>query len=81
MAGSSDWTNAAIQRAISTTAENFGLNMGKLAQPLRVAITGGTVSPSIDDTVRLLGREKTLTRLDRAVEFIKQRLDTDGPVT
>ena len=74
LAGSSDWTNAAIQRAISTTAENFGLNMGKLAQPLRVAITGGTVSPSIDDTVRLLGREKTLTRLDRAVEFIKQRL-------
>ena len=74
LAGSSDWTTAAIQRAISTTAENFGLNMGKLAQPLRVAITGGTVSPSIDDTVCLLGRIKTLARLDRAVEFIKQRL-------
>ncbi|MBF8268491.1 MAG: glutamyl-tRNA synthetase, partial [Gammaproteobacteria bacterium] len=69
----SDWTKAAIQSAITTTAGKFDLNMGKLAQPLRVAITGGSVSPSIDDTVRLMGREKTLARLNRAVEYIMQR--------
>ncbi|MBF8270291.1 MAG: glutamyl- and glutaminyl-tRNA synthetase, partial [Gammaproteobacteria bacterium] len=64
-AGSNEWTKAAIHSEITTTAEKFDLSMGKLAQPLRVAITGSTISPSIDDTARLLGREKTLARLDR----------------
>ena len=71
--GSSEWNNAFIHGAITDTAGNFGLSLGKLAQPLRVAITGSSVSPSIDATVRLMGKEKTLVRLARAVEFIRQR--------
>jgi len=42
--------------------------MGKVAQPLRVAVSGGPVSPPIDVTVALLGKDKTLERLDRALE-------------
>ena len=47
--------------------------MGKLAQPLRVAVTGAGVSPSIDDTLRLLGQEKSLARLRKGIEFIENR--------
>ena len=71
--GINDWSNGAIHQAIDETAQASGLNMGKIAQPLRVAVTGGAVSPSIDDTLRLLGKEKTLARLDRALEYIRNR--------
>ena len=73
LAGSGEWSKAAIHDIIDSTARDYGLNLGKLAQPLRVAVTGGSVSPSIDDTVCLLGRENTLMRLDRAVAYIRQR--------
>lgn len=69
----SDWTNESIHGVINDTAATFDLNLGKIAQPLRVAVTGTSVSPSIDDTVRLVGRESTLARLDRALDFIRQR--------
>jgi len=41
--------------------------MGKVAQPLRVAVTGGTISPSIGETLLLLGRDRTLRRIDRCL--------------
>jgi glutamyl-tRNA synthetase len=41
--------------------------MGKIAQPIRVAVTGSTISPAIVDTLMLLGREKTLARIDRCL--------------
>ena len=43
-----------------------GVGLGKVAQPIRVAVSGGTVSPPIDVTLEILGRETTLARLDRA---------------
>jgi glutamyl-tRNA synthetase len=43
--------------------------MGKVAQPLRVAVSGGPVSPPIDVTVALLGRQRTLARLEAAIAF------------
>ena len=46
-------------------AKEKSLGLGKVAQPLRVAVTGGTVSPPIDQTLALLGRERTLARLAR----------------
>ncbi len=49
--------------------------MGKLGQPIRVAITGGSVSPPIDVTVALVGRERTLARLDKAIELIRARAE------
>ena len=60
-----DWNDSAIHDIIIQTAEEFGLKLGKLAQPLRIAVTGGTVSPSIDCTLRLIGKDKVLNRLAR----------------
>lgn len=61
------WNAAEIHAIIAQTVENFGIGMGKLAQPLRVAITGNTTSPSIDITIELIGRERTLKRLNQAL--------------
>ena len=58
---------------IPSYATAHEIKMGKLGQPVRVAITGGSVSPPIDVTLALVGREKTLARLDRAIEFIEAR--------
>ncbi len=58
-----EWTKEAIHEAIAKTADAAGLKIGKLAQPLRVAVTGGIVSPPIDLTIMLIGRERVLERL------------------
>jgi glutamyl-tRNA synthetase len=64
-----DWTVESTQRAVEETASAAGIGMGKVAQPIRVAVTGGTASPGIGVTLYILGREKTLLRLDRAIAF------------
>jgi glutamyl-tRNA synthetase len=46
--------------------------MGKLAQPVRVALTGGTVSPGIHDVIAVLGKQRTLQRLQNALDYIAQ---------
>lgn len=61
------WNATEIHAIIAQTVERFGIGMGKLAQPLRVAITGNTTSPSIDITIELIGRERTLKRLNQAL--------------
>ena len=53
-----------MRRAVWTEE---GLAIGKLAQPVRVAVTGGTVSPGIHETLSLLGKERSLARLDAAL--------------
>lgn len=67
------WQAGGIAEAIRDTAERFELNMGKLGQPLRVAVTGTAVSPPIDVTLELVGRERSLQRIDRALAFIVAR--------
>jgi len=62
-----DWSPATIDAALKDAAAKLGEGIGKLAQPLRVAITGTAVSPSIDHTVFLTGRERALARIDRAL--------------
>lgn len=57
------WEPGAIHQAISEIAQLKALNMGKIAQPLRVAVTGGTVSPPIDSTLYYLGRETVQKRI------------------
>ncbi|GBE46018.1 glutamate--tRNA ligase [bacterium BMS3Bbin11] len=47
--------------------------MGKVAQPLRVAIVGRAASPGIDVTLKLVGKEATLRRIDKALEYIAKR--------
>jgi glutamyl-tRNA synthetase len=59
-----DWTAAAVEAAVRAEAEAAGLGLGKVAQPLRAALTGQAVSPGIFDVLVLLGREESLTRLD-----------------
>jgi glutamyl-tRNA synthetase len=67
------WTEAGLSEAIESCAADYGIRMGKLGQPLRVAVTGGSVSPPIDVTLALVGRERTLARLGRASELIGAR--------
>jgi glutamyl-tRNA synthetase len=64
------WTEAATQAVVERVAAAAGIGLGKVAQPLRVAVTGDTASPPIGLTLELLGRERTLARIDRALEFI-----------
>ncbi|MDX1253596.1 MAG: glutamate--tRNA ligase [Gammaproteobacteria bacterium] len=66
-----EWGVEAIHQAVVDAAEAHGLKMGKLAQPLRVALCGTDVSPPIDVTVKLIGRERTLARIDKALGCIK----------
>jgi len=62
-----DWSAPALHAALQSFAEQKAVGLGKIAQPLRVAVTGGTVSPPIDATLTVLGREKVLARLDAAL--------------
>ena len=64
------WNADAIGEALKATAEGLGIGMGKLAQPMRVAITGTQVSPDISHTVYLAGREEALKRIDAALALI-----------
>ncbi len=66
----SDWSKEAVHQVIADTAEKLDLKMGKVAQPLRVAVTGDIVSPPIDITLVLLGKEKTLARLTTALTML-----------
>jgi len=65
-----DWRADPIHQVIIDVSEALELKMGKVAQPLRVAITGGAVSPSIDITAQLIGKERVLQRLAKAVAFV-----------
>jgi len=73
LAGISSWEQAAIEQAIREVAESHGLGMGKVGQPIRVAVTGGAVSPPLDVTVWLIGQTRVLQRLDHAIELIEAR--------
>jgi glutamyl-tRNA synthetase len=65
---SDSWQAEAIEHTVKSFAEQRELGMGKVAQPLRVAVTGSTVSPAIGDTLAILGKEQTLTRIRRCIE-------------
>ncbi|MCE8441606.1 glutamate--tRNA ligase [Rhodovulum sulfidophilum] len=60
---SASWTRDALEAAVTGVAEAHGLGLGKLAQPLRAALAGRTVTPSIFDMMLVIGREETLARL------------------
>jgi len=65
-----NWLEADIHQVVQDVTEQLGVNMGKVGQPLRVAVTGGSFSPPIDQTVAMIGKENTLNRLQRAIEFV-----------
>lgn len=68
-----DWEAEPVHTEVKLCAEANEVGMGKVAQPIRVAITGNTVSPSLDVTLALLGRERTLSAISNAIEWIKDR--------
>ncbi|MEO7557630.1 MAG: glutamate--tRNA ligase [Gammaproteobacteria bacterium] len=67
----SPWTTEAVHQLINEVAERHALAMGKLAQPLRIAVTGTAVSPPIDATVQLIGRQRVLNRINKAVQYAR----------
>ncbi len=66
------WQADAIHALIHKVAEKYELKLGKIAQPLRVAVTGGTVSPSIDATVYLIGKNRSIARIKQALAFMNE---------
>ena len=61
------WTGQAGHEAIEVLADEKQLKLGKVAQPLRVAVSGGTVSPPMDATLEILGKQSTLNRINRCL--------------
>ncbi len=68
--GCGEWSEEAIEKALRAMVEEEGIKLGKLGQPIRVAVTGGKVSPGIFETLALVGREKSLARLRAAAEML-----------
>ena len=72
------WDRQGIEEAIKSVASELELNMGKIGQPVRVAVTGGPVSPPIDVTLELIGQERSVARLRRALDIIEARAAATG---
>ena len=68
-----EWQPVQLHEAVVKTAERLEIKLGKLAQPLRVALTGSGASPSIEKTLQLVGRDRALSRIDKALGFIQER--------
>ena len=79
LAALQEWTAEFLHDAVTAVAQATGLKLGAVAQPLRIAICGGPVSPPIDVTLALLGRENTLRRIETAESWIRGNLGGAGP--
>ncbi len=71
LAATSSWEATALEESLRALADRLGIGGGKLFQPLRVALTGLTVSPGIFDVLVMLGRERSVLRLNSAVTYIR----------
>jgi glutamyl-tRNA synthetase len=71
LAAASAFDAATVEKALSPLPEGLGVKPGKLYQPIRVAITGTTVSPGIFESLAALGREESLERIDSAVRRLR----------
>ncbi|MEL0630643.1 glutamate--tRNA ligase [Psychromonas aquatilis] len=70
---SDDWSTENLHKIIEDTATELEVGMGKVGMPLRVAITGAGQSPSLDVTLALIGKERSVERISRAIAFIEAR--------
>ncbi len=66
----SDFSHGELEKVFKSIVEKHGIKLGALAQPVRVAITGGTESPGIFEVLEVLGKEKTIKRLEKAIRAI-----------
>ena len=71
LAAVSEWSAPPLEEALRGVAERRGIGAGKLFQPLRVALTGSAVSPGIFDVLTLLGRDRSLLRIDAALNHLR----------
>jgi glutamyl-tRNA synthetase len=71
-----DWSAENINQGIKNVMQQQGVKMGELAQPLRIALSGSAATPSIDITVRLVGKERTVERIEKAVEFMEKAINS-----
>ena len=67
----SDWNEANIAQILDDAKNNLGLSIPKVNQPIRIALTGNTKSPSLDLTLCLFGQDESLQRIEKAIQFIK----------
>ncbi|MFK5986634.1 MAG: glutamate--tRNA ligase [Pseudomonadota bacterium] len=65
-----DWDGEKLHSIVKSAVDKLDLKLGKIAQPLRVAVTGSGASPSIDVTLELIGKERVLQRIKKAIEYI-----------
>ncbi len=73
------WQVETIQACFEAVTARFSLTLGQIAQPVRVAMTGGTSSPGIFEVLDVLGKERSLERLDHAIEHTAARADSPTP--
>lgn len=71
--GLQDYTKEGIENYLRTLAEEKGIKLKMIAQPLRVALTGKIVSPGIDEVMVTLGKDRVVKRINRAIEYIKRK--------
>ncbi len=75
--GDVEWTLDAIEAALRALPDELGIGFGKVAQPVRVAVTGSAVSPPLFESLELLGRETSLARLEAALPVARAAQPTD----
>lgn len=68
-----EWTTENLHNVIAEVCEELEIGMGKIGMPLRVAVTGGGQSPSVDAVMQLIGKERVVARIKMALDFITQR--------
>jgi len=68
-----NWTAEAIQTVVQAVVDEKEVGFAKVAQPIRIAVTGCTTSPGIDQTLEMLGKEKTLARMEALIDYIGQK--------
>lgn len=69
-----DFSEKQLEAAFGSVLESFAVKLGKIAQPVRVALTGTSVSPGIFEVIEVLGKQRVLPRLDKAIAFIERRM-------
>lgn len=68
-----EWNTEALHQVIADVCAELEIGMGKIGMPLRVAVTGGGQSPSVDAVMNLIGQERVVARIKMALAFIEER--------
>ncbi|MCT7943432.1 MULTISPECIES: glutamate--tRNA ligase [Shewanella] len=72
----SDWTVESLHAVIEATAAELDVGMGKVGMPLRVAVTGAGQSPALDLTLFLIGKDRSVERISKAIDFVADRINS-----